>query len=117
EQHHADLFISLHFNSSAPDQTQTGLETYCLTPAGLPSTVTRGFADPTNAVYPNNMFDVRNLGLALRVHQAPLQVNGHKDRGIRHARFLGVLRNQDRPAVRSEEHTSELQSPCNLVCR
>src|SRR5256885_12257544 len=21
------------------------------------------------------------------------------------------------PAVRSEEHTSELQSPCNLVCR
>src|SRR5256885_11773272 len=22
-----------------------------------------------------------------------------------------------RPAVRSEEHTSELQSPCNLVCR
>src|SRR5256885_8757537 len=25
-------------------------------------------------------------------------------------------RNRDRP-VRSEEHTSELQSPCNLVCR
>src|SRR5205807_8033889 len=22
-----------------------------------------------------------------------------------------------RPAIRSEEHTSELQSPCNLVCR
>src|SRR5256885_4946959 len=22
-----------------------------------------------------------------------------------------------RPSVRSEEHTSELQSPCNLVCR
>src|SRR5256885_13603821 len=26
-----------------------------------------------------------------------------------------VLRNHERP--RSEEHTSELQSPCNLVCR
>src|SRR2546426_4800533 len=24
---------------------------------------------------------------------------------------------KDRPPVRSEEHTSELQSPCNLVCR
>src|SRR2546426_7357611 len=28
-----------------------------------------------------------------------------------HSRLLA------RPAVRSEEHTSELQSPCNLVCR
>src|SRR5256885_3900960 len=24
---------------------------------------------------------------------------------------------EQNPAVRSEEHTSELQSPCNLVCR
>src|SRR5256885_2449560 len=30
------------------------------------------------------------------------------------ARFLGRL---DRQPGRSEEHTSELQSPCNLVCR
>src|SRR5205807_7119896 len=27
------------------------------------------------------------------------------------------LRYDGRPVVRSEEHTSELQSPCNLVCR
>src|SRR2546426_4988603 len=27
------------------------------------------------------------------------------------------VRAQGHPAVRSEEHTSELQSPCNLVCR
>src|SRR2546426_7503616 len=26
-------------------------------------------------------------------------------------------RERRRPAARSEEHTSELQSPCNLVCR
>src|SRR5256885_12715186 len=33
--------------------------------------------------------------------------------------FQGVipLRAPDRERVRSEEHTSELQSPCNLVCR
>src|SRR5437879_10723041 len=30
---------------------------------------------------------------------------------------LAVLRRQDRELVRSEEHTSELQSPMYLVCR
>src|SRR5256885_11413630 len=29
----------------------------------------------------------------------------------------GQLRHQPRGPCRSEEHTSELQSPCNLVCR
>src|SRR2546426_7166769 len=33
-----------------------------------------------------------------------------------HARFSGIGTEAGRPA-RSEEHTSELQSPCNLVCR
>src|SRR5207245_3292593 len=27
EAHHADLFVSLHFNSAAPDKRQNGLET------------------------------------------------------------------------------------------
>src|SRR2546426_7182744 len=31
--------------------------------------------------------------------------------------LLGPERQEDPLAVRSEEHTSELQSPCNLVCR
>src|SRR2546426_7124312 len=30
---------------------------------------------------------------------------------------LWVVRKGATPAFRSEEHTSELQSPCNLVCR
>src|SRR5256885_11773945 len=30
---------------------------------------------------------------------------------------LERLRAADQPRQRSEEHTSELQSPCNLVCR
>src|SRR5256885_13242619 len=29
----------------------------------------------------------------------------------------GHRRHERTPALRSEEHTSELQSPCNLVCR
>src|SRR2546426_2055539 len=36
-------------------------------------------------------------------------------RAIRAAGGGGIA--QDRESARSEEHTSELQSPCNLVCR
>ena len=42
EAHKAGVFLSLHFNSAAPNDQQAGLETYCLTPTGMPSTVTRG---------------------------------------------------------------------------
>jgi N-acetylmuramoyl-L-alanine amidase len=97
-QHKADVFLSLHFNSAAPNQSEAGLETYCLTPAGMPSSLTRGFADETGVAFPNNAFDTQNLQLALEVHRAVLQVNGH-DRGVRRARFPGVLRGQARPAV------------------
>ena len=65
----------------------------------MPSTVTRGFNDEPAAAFPNNGFDEQNWQLALRVHRALLQVNGHHDRGVRRARFLGVLRGQQRPAV------------------
>ena len=98
-QHQADLFLSLHFNAAVPDHGEIGLETYCLTPAGLPSSLTRGFADEVTQAFPNNAFDAQNLQLALSVHRALLQVNGRHDRGIRYARFPGVLRNQPQPAV------------------
>jgi len=99
QEHCADLFLSLHFNSAAPAEGQAGLETYCLTPAGLPSTLTRGYGDDPGVVFPNNAFDAQNLQFALQVHRALLQVNSARDRGIRHARFPGVLRGQQRPAI------------------
>ena len=99
ESRKADLFISLHFNSAAPDDAQAGLETYCLTPSGMPSTVTRNFPDDASLVFPNNAFDQQNLQLSASIHRALLRVNGERDRGVRRARFLGVLRNQRRPAV------------------
>jgi len=98
-QHNADVFISLHFNSAGENATESGLETYCLTPAGMPSSITRGFADEAWQTFPNNAFDAQNLRLALNVHRALLQVNGHRDRGVRRARFPGVLRGQQRPAI------------------
>jgi len=96
----ADLFLSLHFNSTANGQEQSGLETYCLTPAGLPSNLTRGYGDVVTQSFPNNAYDTENILLATRLHRALLTgMEGLRDRGVRRARFLGVLRPQQRPAV------------------
>jgi N-acetylmuramoyl-L-alanine amidase len=100
EAHHADVFISLHFNSSPDRDKQTsGQETYCLTPAGMPSNLTRDYADVWSQYFPNNAFDVENLQLAERLHTALLRATGEEDRGVRRARFIGVLHGQRRPAV------------------
>ena len=99
EEHHADLFISLHFNSLAPDTIPAGIETYCLTPTGMPSTLTRGFGDYWSENFPNNAFDARNLQLAIRLQGALLHATGMEDRGVCRARFIGVLHGQHRPAV------------------
>jgi N-acetylmuramoyl-L-alanine amidase len=99
ETHHADLFISLHFNSLAPDKKPAGIETYCVTPTGMPSTLTRGYGDFWSENFPNNAFDIQNLQLAVRLQGALLHETGMEDRGVCRARFIGVLHGQRRPAV------------------
>ena len=95
----ADLFLSLHFNSGTGNGAQAGVETYCLTPSGMPSTLLRETGDDPREQHPNNAFDEQNFQLATRVHRSVLAVTGASDRGVRRARFMGVLRNQIRPAV------------------
>lgn len=97
--HHADLFMSLHFNSTAPNEKPEGIETYCLTPTGLPSTLTRGYADPLTASYPDNAYDAQNLQLAVRLEGALVHATGMDDRGVCRARFITVLQGQHCPAV------------------
>ncbi len=99
EAHSAALFVSLHFNASGGPGGQAGLETYCLTPSGLPSTLVRDYPDDLSQAFPNNAFDAENWWWAVRLHRALLQHLGQPDRGVRHARFMGVLRGQNRPAV------------------
>lgn len=99
EELNAGLFVSLHFNSAFPRQDQSGIETFCLTPTGLPSTLVRDFEDDTTRVFPNNTYDDENLQYAMRVHAALLDGTGAPDRGVRRARFMGVLRGQRRPAI------------------
>jgi N-acetylmuramoyl-L-alanine amidase len=95
EAHHADVFISLHFNSTSDrDGNPGGLTTYCLTPAGMPSSLTRNYADIWTQYFPNNAFDVENLQLAMRLHTALLRATGEEDRGVCRARYMGVLHGQ-----------------------
>ncbi|HEX3889353.1 MAG TPA: N-acetylmuramoyl-L-alanine amidase [Verrucomicrobiae bacterium] len=100
EAHHADLFISLHFNAPGNnDAKANGLETYCITPTGMPSTLTRTFSDVWSEQLPNNSFDAQNLQLAVKLHSAILHGVGMEDRGVRRSRFDTVLRGQNRPAI------------------
>jgi N-acetylmuramoyl-L-alanine amidase len=100
EAHHADLFISLHFNSTPDrDKKPGGIETYCITPSGMPSSLTRGYPDLWSLVFPNNAYDAQNLQLAVRVHSALVRATGMEDRGVSHSRFDTVLRGQNRPAI------------------
>jgi N-acetylmuramoyl-L-alanine amidase len=100
EAHHADVFISLHFNSTSDRNRETaGLETYCSTPAGMPSSLTRDYADTWSQSFPNNNFDAQNLQLAVLLQTGLLRESNEDDRGVRRVRFIGVLHGQRRPAV------------------
>ena len=95
----ADIFLSLHFNSAEQNRTVSGVETYCMTPVGMPSTLVRNYEDDLNQPFPNNNFDEMNLQLAYRLHHHLVKTTGGADRGLRRARFMAVLKNQNRPAA------------------
>ena len=95
----ADLFLSLHFNSGLPNRALAGVETYCLTPVGMPSSLIRDYEDNFQHAFPNNSYDEQNFQLACRLHHFVVQGVCGADRGVRRARFMGVLRGQNRPAV------------------
>src|SRR2546426_4867638 len=74
----------------------------------------------TTEIYTLSLHDALPISPSAAPRQGPGDPDGHRRRaeprgvGRRHAR----RRRAARPAgPRSEEHTSELQSPCNLVCR
>jgi N-acetylmuramoyl-L-alanine amidase len=95
----ADFFVSLHFNSGTPNRELAGVETYCVTPTGMPSSLVRTYEDDKKQIFPNNAFDEQNYQIGYRLHRELVQSLGATDRGLRRARFMTVLRGQHRPAV------------------
>jgi N-acetylmuramoyl-L-alanine amidase len=95
----ADLFVSLHFNSGGSASAESGIETYCMTPYGMPANLTRNYGDDPFYNWPNNAFDRENFTWAMRLHRSMMSSTSAQDRGVRRARFMAVLRTQHRPAV------------------
>lgn len=106
----ADLFISLHWNAvSAGKNEVKGVETYCLTPAGAPSTNARGELGDAG-VKRGNRHNEKNIFLAYEIQKALVRSLPAEDRGVHRARFA-VLRDADMPALLIEggymSHPSE----------
>jgi N-acetylmuramoyl-L-alanine amidase len=66
---------------------------------GLPSSLVRDYEDNVQQSFPNNAYDEQNLQIAYRLHRSVVEALCEPDRGVRRARFMGVLRGQNRPAV------------------
>src|SRR5256885_12272439 len=58
----------------------------------------------------------KSVELAQRMDCVKTTVAGSSSRSMPAAMDIQVVPHRNR-VIRSEEHTSELQSPCNLVCR
>src|SRR5688500_19750056 len=82
-------------------------------------------SEPAQALMRNRTDQL--LEIRLPLPQLLQNIFGHEDGAARRA-FLDLRKRRPtadqggvgvarRPQLRSEEHTSELQSPCNLVCR
>jgi N-acetylmuramoyl-L-alanine amidase len=96
-QRKAELFLSLHFNSSPADRNEVrGVETYALTPAGATSSNAQGEGD-TRWLSANGN-DEKNMLLAFQVQKSLLRGLGAEDRSVKRARFQ-VLREASMPAV------------------
>src|SRR5256885_6934648 len=74
---------------------------------------------PRSTLFPYTTL-FRSLTITKKNHVRELRLQAHRGRcALRHPRLDGAARHRraDGTVHRSEEHTSELQSPCNLVCR
>jgi N-acetylmuramoyl-L-alanine amidase len=96
--HRADLFVSLHFNSTENSAGSVkGAEVYCLTPPGAPST-NAGGEIVGSGWFPGNRYNDENMVLGYQLQKTLAQRVPVEDRGLHRARFV-VLRDATTPAV------------------
>ena len=89
------LFISVHFNAGGAG---TGLETYTLSPRGVPSMAADGPSITDLTPCPGHQNDAENMALATAMHAAMVVRSRMWDRGIKRARFV-VIRDITIPGV------------------
>src|SRR5256885_12128794 len=65
----------------------------------------------------STLFPYTTLFRSVQGVEAPVQLHGHHVGRAVEGQAVGQARRAFGRRGRSEEHTSELQSPCNLVCR
>lgn len=95
----ADLFIALHFNAFPGDPNRVqGVETYCMTPAGAPSSNDATRAGAGSRAYPANRVDEKSLLLSYQIHRSLVRGLGATDRSVRRARFE-VIRTAEMPTA------------------
>lgn len=95
--HDADLFVSLHFNSTEDSRNEVkGVEIYCCTPAGATSTNARGEGDTRWVA--GNRNDENNMLLAYLMQKSYTKNLNVEDRGVKRARFQ-ILREATMPAI------------------
>jgi N-acetylmuramoyl-L-alanine amidase len=75
-----------------------GVETFAMSPYGVPSMSLEGADLPNLSTYPGNARDPENAALATATHAALLGKSGMVDRGVKRARFY-VLRENRLPGV------------------
>ena len=109
---HADLFVSVHYNS-APSEQARGIEVFAFPMAGSPSSdqvVTKEFTS-----MPINAFDGQSSILGWQVQKKIIQNTGSVNRGVKRKR-LAVLRELNCPGILIEcgflSHPEEAKA-CN----
>src|SRR3989454_1959151 len=70
---------------------------------------------PRSTLFPYTTL-FRSLPFAVDVYKRDLDITRYDIPYLKHP-YVAFYTSRGCPARRSEEHTSELQSPCNLVCR
>ena len=89
------LFLSVHFNAGGAG---TGLETYTLSPRGVPSMAADGPSVTDLVALPGHINDSENIALATATHASMVVRSRMYDRGIKRARFV-VIRDITIPGV------------------
>lgn len=92
------IFVSLHFNSTDSNPAANGLEIFCTTPRGAPSTDYGNLRTRDMIAEKGNLSDMQSFALACSIQHSIIGKNQPLDRGVKRSRFA-VLRLTTAPAV------------------